>query len=274
MLETFGTRLRRRREEQAIALATIAEETKIKVSLLEALERDDLSHWPSGIFRRAFVRSYALAIRLDPNDTVREFLSEYPDPAEVVEAAAPQAPDTSDPPTRTRRLLAALGSLAGVGRHAEPPPPPPPDDPRLPALAQLCMDLGRAVSVDKLGKCLDEAARILDATGLIVWVWDAAVRALKPAAAQGYSRKVLAQLPPVGRDSDNATAAAFRSAQPQSVHAGDGTRGALVVPMMTPYGCVGVLAVEVRHGSEDANVTRGSATIVAALLAQVVARSH
>ena len=53
MLESFGARLRRRRDEHGIALVTIAEQTKIKVSLLEALERDDVSHWPSGIFRRA-----------------------------------------------------------------------------------------------------------------------------------------------------------------------------------------------------------------------------
>ena len=37
MAESFGARLRQRREEQGIALATIAEKTKIKQSLLEAL---------------------------------------------------------------------------------------------------------------------------------------------------------------------------------------------------------------------------------------------
>ena len=51
--ESFGTRLRNQREAQNIALATIAERTKIKLSLLEELERDDVSHWPTGIFRRA-----------------------------------------------------------------------------------------------------------------------------------------------------------------------------------------------------------------------------
>ena len=60
--ESFGARLRQRRERQHIALSTIAEQTKIKLSLLEALERDDVSHWPSGIFRRAFIRAYAHAI--------------------------------------------------------------------------------------------------------------------------------------------------------------------------------------------------------------------
>jgi cytoskeletal protein RodZ len=61
MHESFSARLRRHREEQHIALVTIAEQTKIKLSLLEDLERDDISHWPAGIFRRAFIRPYANA---------------------------------------------------------------------------------------------------------------------------------------------------------------------------------------------------------------------
>ena len=62
MPESLGARLRQRREREQIALTTIAEQTKIKLSLLEGLERDDVSHWPAGIFRRAFIRAYAHAI--------------------------------------------------------------------------------------------------------------------------------------------------------------------------------------------------------------------
>ena len=87
MPESFGARLRQRREKQKIALTTIAEQTKIKLSLLEALERDDLSRWPEGIFRRAFVRAYAHAIGLEPDVVVREFLDFHPDPVEVVATA-------------------------------------------------------------------------------------------------------------------------------------------------------------------------------------------
>ena len=82
----FGARLRKRRETQNIDLAAIADQTKIKRSLLEALERDDLSHWPCGIFRRAWFRSYAQAIGLDPDSSVREFLEAHPDPEEIAAA--------------------------------------------------------------------------------------------------------------------------------------------------------------------------------------------
>ena len=78
MSEGFGARLRQRREEQQIVLNTISEQTKIKLSLLEALERDDLSHWPLGLFGRSYVRSYAQAIGLDPAATLREFLERHP----------------------------------------------------------------------------------------------------------------------------------------------------------------------------------------------------
>ena len=81
--ESFGARLRRQRERKRVTLSAIAERTKIHQPLLEELERDEVSHWPSGIFRRAFIRAYAEAIGLQPDDVVREFLTVYPDPVEA-----------------------------------------------------------------------------------------------------------------------------------------------------------------------------------------------
>jgi cytoskeletal protein RodZ len=78
---TFGPRLRQERERRQISLASIASNTKISVSLLEALERDDVRRWPSGIFRRAFVRSYATAIGMNANEIWKEFAERFPDPS-------------------------------------------------------------------------------------------------------------------------------------------------------------------------------------------------
>jgi transcriptional regulator with XRE-family HTH domain len=77
----FGSRLRMERERRTITLASISDNSKISHSLLEALERDDVSRWPSGIFRRSFIRTYAQAIGLDPDVIAREFLERFPDPA-------------------------------------------------------------------------------------------------------------------------------------------------------------------------------------------------
>ena len=76
----FGKRLRLERERRRITLDSIAANTKIGVALLKGLERDDVSRWPSGIFRRSFIREYTAAIGLDPDETAREFLERFPDP--------------------------------------------------------------------------------------------------------------------------------------------------------------------------------------------------
>ena len=94
-IDSFGSRLRYERERRQIAIKSIAESTKISVPLLEALERDDVSRWPSGIFRKSFIRSYAEAVGLQPEPIVREFIERYPDPLDIAiipqEVSAPQA---------------------------------------------------------------------------------------------------------------------------------------------------------------------------------------
>lgn len=315
MLESFGARLRLRREEQQIALSAIAEQTKIKLSLLEGLERDDVSHWPAGIFRRAFVRAYAHAIGLQPDVVVREFLERYPDPLE--EVAAPSAETGADassastgPPTRFRHLVgAAVGSLSrlrpGNGQrrivHVDAPRPasdvlmdipatpempptpatvtvasetpaasPAPFEPDLSAAAQLCTELSRVDDTRDVTPLLQELARVVDAVGLIVWVWDPQAAELTPALPHGYSDEVLAQLPHVSRDAPNATAAAFRSAQTCIVSGGDVASDALVVPLITRAGCAGVLAIELQPGGARRESIRALATIFAAQMARVV----
>src|SRR5437870_8851903 len=74
----FGGTLREARERRGVSLRQIAEATKIGISALEALERNDISRLPGGIFSRAFVRSYAAEIGVDPEQTVREFLAQFP----------------------------------------------------------------------------------------------------------------------------------------------------------------------------------------------------
>ena len=89
----FGRRLRDQRERHGVALESIAATTKINASLFAALERGDLSAWPSGIFRRAFVRAYATAIGVAPEPVVAEFASLFPEEGMVVETpVVPQAP--------------------------------------------------------------------------------------------------------------------------------------------------------------------------------------
>ena len=85
----FGGKLRAAREARGVALRQIAATTRISVAALEALERNDISKLPGGIFSRSFVRSYAAEVGLDPDEAVREFIDRFgtePPPEPVVVA--------------------------------------------------------------------------------------------------------------------------------------------------------------------------------------------
>ena len=110
----FGGKLRQAREGRGLSLRQIAVTTKISVSALEALERNDVSKLPGGIFSRSFVRSYAAEIGLDPDTIVQEFLDRFQD-----EPAAPRTPVVRIPPEeiefeRNKRRMAMAFLVAIV----------------------------------------------------------------------------------------------------------------------------------------------------------------
>jgi cytoskeleton protein RodZ len=381
MPESFGARLRQQREARQIDLVAIAEQTKIKFALLEALEHDDLSHWPSGIFRRAYIRAYAQFIGLDPDVLLREFLDVHPDPGDVIvstaaaAAAAEEAYAKHAPSMRFRNIVgSALGSLTRLRRppieesrpiaetesaaisteagpdrfeertvgaptefdftvelapelsqaqSAEPrietvecgpmaeadappaqvtidsPPELPQADPApVPSLvdaatasaehqamreahdaafetvARICTEFGRVIERAAVRDLLQQSADALNAAGLIVWLADDFGDTLRPGLVHGYSDRVLAHLPAVTRDADNATAAAFRNSAACEVAATLHTSGALVVPMLVPDGCAGVLAIELQQGVRPDRSLRAVAVLLAAALTQLVHRSR
>jgi hypothetical protein len=113
-MDSFGRRLRYERERRQIALKSIAESTKIGITLLEGLERDDVSRWPSGIFRKSFVKSYADAVGLDSEAIVREFVETHPDPLEV-DIAAPSAVARPSPTSSGTSPQAAAPAPSSAG---------------------------------------------------------------------------------------------------------------------------------------------------------------
>jgi transcriptional regulator with XRE-family HTH domain len=75
----YCERLKDARERKGIRLDAIAARTKVSESLFVALERGDVSRWPSGIYRRSFFRAYAGAIGLPVDSALDEFLRLFPD---------------------------------------------------------------------------------------------------------------------------------------------------------------------------------------------------
>ena len=102
-----GARLRAAREARHASLREIAATTKISVSALEALEQTDVSSLPGGIFTRAFVRSYATEVGLDPEETMRDFMLEV-DQAQVAEST------TADAPAAGHDLFQSQQRIAGT----------------------------------------------------------------------------------------------------------------------------------------------------------------
>jgi cytoskeleton protein RodZ len=115
-----GACLREARERRGMSLRQIAASTRISVSALDAIERNDIRRLPGGIFSRAFVRGYAEEVGLDPEETVRDFVEQFPVDAvtfgsPLVEAPATTVDRTLDPDFKPWPQLLVLGAALVVG---------------------------------------------------------------------------------------------------------------------------------------------------------------
>ncbi len=72
-MPTFGENLRREREMRGVTLEEISESTKISTRMLKALEADQFSDLPGGIFTRNFIRAYAQYLGLDEEHALAEY---------------------------------------------------------------------------------------------------------------------------------------------------------------------------------------------------------
>jgi hypothetical protein len=145
----------------------------------------------------------------------------------------------------------------------------PPSYPDLQAAAEVCTAIGRLTSSEDLPQLLQQAAVVVDASGIVVWM--AAGEELFAAAAYGYPSHVIQKLGPINRSAINATAAAWRSGTLQAVAGDLSTRGALAAPMLGPDRCIGVLAVEISGGREDNPGKRAVTMMFAAQLSAAFA---
>jgi GAF domain len=199
----------------------------------------------------------------------------------AVAVEAPRRPAAAESPARK----ASPGPPPAVVQTRPPAPPAPivatkPAGPALdlPEMAALCSDLARAVDTRALPPALERAARLLDASGVVIWIADPDGRELMPVMAHGYPQNLVSRLGTIARDAENVTAAAFRTGLVQTVKADAISHGAIAAPLLTPAGPVGVMAAEVLNDGERRESTRAAAVIVAAQLATLLgpplARNH
>ena len=104
--EMFVTRLRRHRTRSRVTIEEIATHLRIRPELIEGLEKNDLTGWPRGLYSRAWIRAYALAVDLDPVDTVDEFCRLFPQGDRRAGGTIQEIP-----PSSPRRLIIATSSV-------------------------------------------------------------------------------------------------------------------------------------------------------------------
>ncbi|HEX5732743.1 MAG TPA: helix-turn-helix domain-containing protein [Blastocatellia bacterium] len=90
-MPTLGEELKRRREERNISLADISEATRIGTRFLKAIESDNYSILPGGIFTRSFIRAYAKQVGLNEDEAVAQYQLQVTGQAAEAASAQPQA---------------------------------------------------------------------------------------------------------------------------------------------------------------------------------------
>lgn len=81
----IGGCLRRAREQRGLSLSDAARLTKLSIHVLEAIERNDFTSLPGGMFRRAYVRTLAAEFGLNPNEIAADYCQRFEPPVETVD---------------------------------------------------------------------------------------------------------------------------------------------------------------------------------------------
>ena len=71
--ESIGSYLRRERELRKISLEEVAEQTRVKLEYLQAIESEHFEKLPGMTFARGYLKAYATAIGLLPEDVLLRF---------------------------------------------------------------------------------------------------------------------------------------------------------------------------------------------------------
>ena len=124
-MPTLGEELRHKREQRGISLAEIAEATRIGTRFLKAIETDNFSILPGGIFTRSFIRAYAKHVGMNEDEAVGLYLQQVAGPnaeQQEAEAAAEQAPpvQSTKRPAPPKLVLQKPAPAAERSRRFEP----------------------------------------------------------------------------------------------------------------------------------------------------------
>ncbi len=89
---TLGQYLQDAREALGINLRDAAQQTRISIQYLKALEAEDFARLPGEVFVKGFLKNYAKFLRLDEVEVLKKYSEMSPKKPAVASAAAPVAP--------------------------------------------------------------------------------------------------------------------------------------------------------------------------------------
>ena len=113
-MPTLGEELKRRREERKITLADISEATRIGTRFLKAIEADNYSILPGGIFTRSFIRAYAKQVGLNEDEAVARYQ------LQVTGQTAEVQPQQSQPQVQPEQVVRQITPTEKPSRKHEP----------------------------------------------------------------------------------------------------------------------------------------------------------
>ncbi|WP_394829506.1 helix-turn-helix domain-containing protein [Pendulispora albinea] len=73
--ESIGSFLKRQRELKAMSIAEVSRVTRIPAATLSSIESDHFDDLPGEVFVRGFLRSYAQAVGVVPNEVLARYTS-------------------------------------------------------------------------------------------------------------------------------------------------------------------------------------------------------
>ncbi|MGI8968188.1 MAG: helix-turn-helix domain-containing protein [Chloroflexota bacterium] len=113
----LGDMLRGARQKRNLSLIDVAEMTHIRLNFLEALENGEYGHLPGPAYITGFLRNYAQAVGLYPDDVVQEYYASRPVPQPTVKPATRVLANGHERRHRTRLLwiFSVLAMLLGSG---------------------------------------------------------------------------------------------------------------------------------------------------------------
>lgn len=105
----IGKTLREARQRQGLSLRELEDSTKIRTHYLQSLEEENFSELPGQTYVMGFIRTYARALGLDPQDLVNQYKATVGEPESVIKPMDPVAPPINKKTFPTQRIIVIAG---------------------------------------------------------------------------------------------------------------------------------------------------------------------